>query len=53
MKDNSYSIRAIFRKFDKDGDNFISFAEFSKGLRDVLIIKISEKEADEIFEVFD
>lgn len=50
MKDNNYSIRAIFRKFDKDGDNYISFAEFFNGIKEVLIIKISEKETDELFE---
>lgn len=46
MKNNNLSIKALFRKFDKDNDNFICFPEFISGLKDILKLKLSEKEID-------
>lgn len=53
MEEQGYNIRTLFRRLDKDNDDFLSFREFTNAAKRLFGVQATDDEFERVFEKID
>jgi Ca2+-binding EF-hand superfamily protein len=53
MEEQNFNIKTLFRRLDKDNDEFISIREFKGAVEKIFGIHVTDDEFERVFEKFD
>lgn len=53
MEEQGYNIRTLFRRLDRDVDEYLSIREFKTAVRKLFGINAPDEEIERVFEEFD